>query len=112
VQAVDLGEHALRVAEDHAPLGGELDASARAPEHLDAELLLEPPDLLRDRRLRQVELLTRLGQRAMLGDGDDRAQMTELHAPIVPAERRSVQVMLLVPAMTRRNGSRVRRPSP
>ena len=39
MQAVDLGEHALRVAEDHAALRGELDLAARAAEDLDAELL-------------------------------------------------------------------------
>ena len=84
VQPVDLGEHALRVAEDHAALGGQLDAAARAPEDLDAELLLEPADLLRDRRLREEELVTGLRQRAVAGDGGDRAQVTELHALIVP----------------------------
>jgi hypothetical protein len=80
VQAVDLGEHALGVAEDHAALGGELDAAARAPEHLDAQLGLEPPDLLRDRRLGEVQLLGRLRERAVAGDGGDGAQVTELHA--------------------------------
>jgi hypothetical protein len=73
VHPVDLAQHALRVAEDHPALGGQLHAAARAPEHLDPELALEPADLLRDRRLGEVELLTRLRQRVVLGDGDDRA---------------------------------------
>ena len=80
MQAVDLGEHALRVAEDDAALLGQLDAAAGAAEDLDAELFLEAADLLRDRRLREVELLAGLGQRAVLGDGDDGAEVAELHA--------------------------------
>ena len=57
VQAVDLVQHAVRVVEDQLALGGQLDRPAGAREHLDAELGLQPPDLLRDRRLREVQLL-------------------------------------------------------
>ena len=67
------------------PLGGQLDAAAGAAEHLDPELLLEATDLLGDGRLAEVELLAGLGQRAVLGDGDDRAEVTQLHAFMVPA---------------------------
>ena len=66
-------------------LGGQLDAAARAPEHLDPQLLLQATDLLGDGRLAEVELLAGFGQRAVLGDGDDRAEVTQLHAFIVPA---------------------------
>ena len=87
VHVVHLGQHALRVAEDHQALGRQLDAAARAPEHLDPELLLQPADLLGDGRLAQVQLLAGLGQRAVLGDGDDRAEVTQLHPSMVPAGR-------------------------
>jgi hypothetical protein len=46
VQAVDLGQDALCAAQDDPSLAGELDAAARAPEDLEAELELEPADLL------------------------------------------------------------------
>ena len=62
VQSVDLGQHALGVAEHHAALGGELDPAARAVKHVHAELLFQPPDLLGDRRLREKELVTGLRQ--------------------------------------------------
>ena len=107
VQAVDLREHALRVAEDDAALGGELDLAARAAEDLDAELGLEAPDLLRDRRLREVQLLGGLRERAVAGDGDDGAQVTELHASMVPARWPEVEVALLRPAISAGDGSRV-----
>jgi hypothetical protein len=109
VQAVDLGEHALRVAEDHAALGGELDAAARAAEDLDAELLLEAPDLLGDRRLGEVQLLGGLRERAVAGDGGDGAKVAQLHAPMVPGRRREVEVSLLRPAISRRDGIERRR---
>jgi hypothetical protein len=85
VHAVDLGKHALRVAEDDAALGGQLDAAAGAMKDLDAELLLEAADLLGDGGLAEIQLLTGLGQRAVLGDGNDGAQVTKLHASMVPA---------------------------
>jgi hypothetical protein len=92
VQAVDLGEHALRVVEDHAALGGELHAAARAAEDLDAELRLQPADLLRDRGLGEVQLLGGLRERPVTGDGGDGAQVAELHAvhgPSAAARSRS-----------------------
>ena len=107
VQAVDLGEHALRVAEDDAPLGGELHLPARAPEDLDAELGLEPPDLLRDRRLGEVQLLGGLRERPVAGDGGDGAKVTELHDAMVPGGEPEVEVALLRPAISARDGSRV-----
>src|SRR5262249_21749327 len=79
LQAVDLGQHALSAAQDHLPLWGQLDAAARGPEDLEAELELQSPGLLRDRRLGEVELLTPVGQRAVARHGGDRAQMTEFH---------------------------------
>ena len=88
VQAVDLAQDALGVAEDHLALGRDLDRAAGAPEDLDAELLLEPPDLLRDGRLREVQLLGGLGEGAVARHGGDRAQVSELHGSIEPRSRR------------------------
>jgi hypothetical protein len=104
VHAVDLGQRPLGVAEDHAALVGQLHAAAGAPEHLDPELLLQAPDLLRHRRLAEEELLAGLRQRPVPGHRGDRAQMTKLHDGIVPAPQREVQVILLLAAMTGRNG--------
>ena len=44
------------------------------------EGVLEAPDLLRDRRLGEVQLLGGLRERAVAGDGGDRAKVAELHA--------------------------------
>ena len=80
VQALDLVQHAMGVLQDEAALGRQLDRPARAREDLDAELGLEAPDLLRDRRLREVQLLSRLRERPVAGDGGDGAKVAELHA--------------------------------
>jgi hypothetical protein len=79
LQRVDLGQHALRVAEDHAAFVGELDAAARAAEDLDAELVLEPADLLRDGGLGEKQLVAGLGEGPVAGDGGDRSKLTEFH---------------------------------
>jgi hypothetical protein len=44
-----------------------------------AELGLEPPDLLRERRLGDVQPVGGAAEMALLGDGDERAQVSELH---------------------------------
>src|SRR5205085_10649776 len=64
-------------------LVGHLDRAARparAAEDLDAELGLEPLDLLRDGGLRQIELRARARERAVAGDRVDRSQVAQLHA--------------------------------
>ena len=45
----ELGEDALGVADEHLAGGGEADAARLALDQLDADLLLEPGDLLGDR---------------------------------------------------------------
>jgi len=44
--AFDLGQHSLRVPENHLALRREIDAAAGAAKHLDPKLLLEAADLL------------------------------------------------------------------
>ena len=61
----------------------ELDAARRAVQQRHAELGLEPPDLLRERRLGHVQALGGAAEVAFLGDGDERAQVAELHAPAI-----------------------------
>ena len=56
-RAVDLGEDAAGARGDRLPGLGRGDAAARALEQRRAELLLEPADLVRQRRLGDVELL-------------------------------------------------------
>src|SRR6185503_15358545 len=66
-----------------------------------------------DRRLREVELLSGLREGAVACHRLDGAQMTELHGWIVPARRREVEVTILGPAITCRDGrpGPIRRPS-
>jgi hypothetical protein len=40
----------------------------------------------------------------VVGDGDDRAEVAQLHEPIVPASETEVQVIILLAAMTALNG--------
>ena len=51
-----------------------------APEELDVELGLERLDLLAERRLLHAQPLGRPGDMLLLGDGDEIAEMTQLHA--------------------------------
>ena len=60
--------------------GCELDASRRTPEQLQAELALQPADLLRQRRLGHVQPGGGAPEVPFLGDGDEVPQVTELHA--------------------------------
>jgi hypothetical protein len=53
---------------------------AVADEELGAELTLETADLLGERRSRQVKPLRGPAEMELLGDGDEVAQLTELHA--------------------------------
>ena len=79
-QPVDLVEHPARVVEDERPLGRQLDAAAGPREERDAELGLEPAELLRDGRLGEVQLLAGLRERAVARDRDDRPEVSKLHA--------------------------------
>ena len=70
-------EDALGVFERHLPRGRQRDVPVRAVEEPRVEVLLELPDLERDRRLRHEQRLGRLGERQMLRD-----RVEHLEAPI------------------------------
>ena len=85
-EVVDLLPRALHLRE-HTPrpgghgltgLGGN-DRPARPGEELGAQLGLEPPDLVRQGRLRDVELLGRTGEVAVPLDGLDVPQLAQFH---------------------------------
>jgi hypothetical protein len=91
VEVVHLREHAMRVGEHEVALLGDLHRPARAAEDLDAQLGLEPADLLRDGGLGQVQLFRGLGEGAVAGHRDDRAQVPEFHAFHRPGHHREVK---------------------
>ena len=78
-RAVELGERALRAHGQHLARLGQPDAAARAPQQVDAELGLEPADLLGERGLGDVQLAARAREVPLAGDGEERAQLAELH---------------------------------
>ena len=85
-QLVEVAAHALELAEDAPrplrdglPGLGRDDAAAGALEQLGAELGLEPPDLVRERRLRDVKLLRRAGEVAMAGHRLGVHELAQLH---------------------------------
>src|SRR5439155_22693137 len=76
---LELHEHLVRGAIEQVALLGE-DQSARVPmEQRYAELLLERAHLARYRRLRQPELLPRMGEAAGLGGGVKHLQLVPIH---------------------------------
>jgi hypothetical protein len=76
--AVDRGEDPARTREEHLAGGRELDAAGRAVQQRHAELGLEPADLLRERRLGDVQALGGAAEVALLGDGDEVTEVSEL----------------------------------
>ena len=79
-RAVDLREDAAGSRGDRLSCLGRGDAAARALEQRGAELLLEPPDLVRQRRLREVELLRGAREVTVPRHRLDASQLPELHA--------------------------------
>ena len=74
-----LHEHFMRGAEEQLALLGEDQAARMAVEQRDPELLLERADLPRHRRLRQAELLARMGEAAGLGGGVEDLELVPIH---------------------------------
>jgi hypothetical protein len=77
--AVHLGEDTAGSSGDHASGLGWGDASARAFEQRCAQLSFELSDLVRERRLGDVELLRGAGEMAMAGDRLHGSELPELH---------------------------------
>ena len=78
--AVHLGEDTAGARGDRLARLGRGDAAARALEQRGAELLLEPPDLVRQRRLGEVELLRGAREVAVPRHRLHASQLPELHA--------------------------------
>ena len=72
---IDLGEHAPRRGLELAPLGRQLDVARAAVEQARAERLLERADQRAEGRLRQVRQRGRAREAALLGEGDEGAQL-------------------------------------
>jgi hypothetical protein len=82
---VDFREHAAGSSGHRASRLGGRDAAAGALEQWSPELLLEPSDLVRQRRLRDVELFGGAREMAVPCHRLDASQLSELH----PDDRRS-----------------------
>ena len=73
------GDEILRAVAQKGALLGELDAKAVAQEELFAELVLQAPERLRERRLRDVQELGGAGHVLLARDGEKIAQGADLH---------------------------------
>ena len=82
---LDLGQDALGVRQERASRLGRLDAAPDAHEQRNAQLALEPADLLRERGLRQVQDLGRRAERPLLEGLAEVGELLEVHGrpPIV-----------------------------
>ncbi|GAA4684732.1 hypothetical protein GCM10023215_19540 [Pseudonocardia yuanmonensis] len=80
---LDVGHYPPRRL-DQRPARGRGDEAAAGPlEQGDAELLLEPPDRFRQRRLREVQRLGRPGDPAVLHNGQEVLGRPRFHDPTV-----------------------------
>jgi hypothetical protein len=77
--ALRLGQREPRLAEKGASGVGELDAPLVAREEGGAELALEIADLPAERRLGDVQSRGRVTEVQLLGDGDEVAEVAQLH---------------------------------
>jgi hypothetical protein len=69
--------------EEELPRCGQVDPACVPVEQLYAELCLEPADLRREPGLGEPQPLGRSRETALLGDGNERAEVTEFHAGIL-----------------------------
>jgi hypothetical protein len=77
--AVEVGQHRPRVAQEGLSRRGHLHAPARPREQLAAQLVLQQPDLVAQRRLGHVEPLGGAAEVQLLGDRHEIAELTQLH---------------------------------
>jgi hypothetical protein len=82
-----VAQHALGVSEEPPALGEQrlagrrqLDAPAGSGQQADTELLLEPPDLVAERRLGDVQPCRRSSEMKLLGDGHEVLDEPEVKA--------------------------------
>ena len=78
-RVLDGVEDLARAHEERRPGRGQLDLALVAQQQRRADLLLELADLLAQRRLGHVQALRRAAEVQLLGDGDEVAQVAELH---------------------------------
>ena len=83
VDVADLRQDAPRACRDRIACLGRHDAAAGALEQLHAQLDLELPDLLRQRRLGDVKLLRRAREVPVAGDGLGVAELAQLHRRLI-----------------------------
>ena len=77
--AVEVGQDRARVAQEGLAGRRHLHAPARPREELAAQLVLQQPDLVAQRRLGHVEPLGGAAEVQLLGDGHEVAELTQLH---------------------------------
>jgi hypothetical protein len=77
--AVDLGQHATSAGSDRQPGLRRPHAPAGALEQRDAQLVLEPAHLMRQRRLGDVKLLGGTGEVSVPGHRLDASQLPHIH---------------------------------
>ena len=75
-----MAEQAAAICQELFAARGEHETTAGAAEQLEAEFLFEATDLARKRGLRDVQHVRRFRDGAMLGDGDEGFQASEVHA--------------------------------
>jgi hypothetical protein len=78
-QAFDISQQASRPLEQILALGRQAHAAADAVEERHAELGFQSADLPRRSRLREVQSRGGAPEAALLGDGDESAQLAQLH---------------------------------
>lgn len=77
-EAEQVAHHPFGFVQKGAAAVGGLDAARCPAKQLEADLFLEQFDLLADRRLRNIELLCRLGEAALLVDRKGITQLTKI----------------------------------
>ena len=78
-QRLGLGEHGAGAGGDQLAGLGRLDRACRAAQQLDPELLFQSPDLMRERGLRDVQLICRIGEVPVADDRLEVAQLPDVH---------------------------------
>jgi hypothetical protein len=78
-QLGDAGEDRLRARDELRPSRGQLHAGGAPQQERDAELVLQAADLLRQRGLRDVQLVGRARETAVPRDGREVLQLTQFH---------------------------------
>ena len=91
----DLGEDAPGVGQQPFARLGELHTARLAAEQLHLQLGFQCPDLLAQRRLLHAEPLGGAGDVAFLGDGDEVAQVSQVHVICVGYGYRIINIFYI-----------------